>query len=608
MKACTNILKAALPVFCILSICCGQSPGSGGTSSGGLSEVKGNVVNGSWTADLKGFDPVDGGDTYSGQAINMVYEGLMQYHYLKRPFQVEPCLADGEPDISEDLRVYTFKIKKGVFFIDDECFPAGKGREAAAEDFIFSFKRIADVKTNSTGYWIFEGKIKGLDDFREHSKTSKETDYNLPIEGLQAPDPHTLQIKLTEAYPQLLYVLAMPYTKAVPREAVEYYGQEFLNHPVGTGPYKLSDWIRNSKVIFTRNEAYRDDYYPSEGGPGDRERGLLSDAGKKIPFTDQVVIHIMVESQPRWLNFMTGRLDQISIPKDSFDFAIDASNELKPEVLEKGIELFTEPSLDLTYMGFNMEDPVLGYPNPKSKLIRQAMSLAYYTKIRIKLLRNDAWAVKAWNPLPPGMPGYESYPRSAYKVFDPDRARKLLAEAGYPEGKGLPVLTYENSGNDTTARQFAELFADMMKQIGIRIKINANTWPEFDDKVKNARAQMFGMAWGADYPDPENFLQLFYGPNSSPGPNGCNYKNPEYDRLYEKMAGMSDSPERRAIIAEMIKIVNEDCPMIYMDHRLIYSLKQAWLENYKFHDIQSAQYKYYKVDQELKSRLLKEVF
>ncbi|MHC4599011.1 MAG: ABC transporter substrate-binding protein, partial [Planctomycetota bacterium] len=456
---------------------------------------EGMVLHQVLTANVKGFDTTQVGDVYSHRAQSMVFEELLQYKYLERPFQVEPCLAEAMPEVSEDGLAYVFRVRKGVHFHDDVCFdPAHetpKTREMTAADFVYSFKRIADAKNTSTGWWLLDGKIAGLNEFRDRSGASEKTDYDLEVPGLQAPDRYTFVIRLTEPYPQLLYVLTMTYLAAIPREAVEFYKEEILNHPVGTGPYRLTEWIRNYRLVFDRNPRFaegarpavggvRDDprrQYPVKGEPGDEKEGLLADAGKVIPFCDRVVFYEITEAQPQWLFFMKGRLELSTIPKDNFASAVNIrTKELTPEFHAKGIRLWTYPSLDVVYNGFNMEDPVVGdvgTPEQKARNLnlRRAMSLAFDVERQIELLRNGR-AIPATGPIPPGLEGYDPDFENPWRITDYkaalEKAKGLMAEAGYPGGKGLPVLKMESTAS-STSRQFGEYFVNCMKNIGVEI-------------------------------------------------------------------------------------------------------------------------------------------
>lgn len=555
-------------------------------------DEKDNTLNLVLPANVKGLDPITANDQYSATVMNQVYEGLLEYHFLKRPFTLQPALAETMPEVSKDGLTYTFKIRKGVKFQDNAAFKDGKGRELTANDFIYSWKRLADPRNVSEGFWIFDGKIKGLNQWAEAIKSEK-ANYDTPVEGLQAPDANTLVVKLTGVYHQLPYVLAMPFAAAVPREAVEKYGKEFLNNPVGTGPFileKPSDWVRNSKITLKRNPTYRNDTYPTEGGPGDAEKGLLADAGKPIPFVDKLVFSEIVEDQPRWQNGLKGNFDWFTIPKDNFDKAISSGNKVSDELTSKGIALDITPGLDVTYIGFNMLDPVLG----KHKLVRQAMSRAFDAKTYITKFQNGR-GIAAQGPVPPGMEGYEENYQNPNVQFDVAKAKALMTQAGFPEGKGFPELTYETMA-DSTARQNAEFFVNSMAAIGIKVKISANTWPQFQEKIKTQKAQIFGIAWGADYPDAQNFFQLFYSKNKPPGPNDTIFNNAAFDKVYEDALKLPAGPERTKLYLKMRDIVADETPWIFNTHRLGYRLIHNWVKNFKWTEVGYNYPKFIRID------------
>jgi ABC-type transport system substrate-binding protein len=556
---------------------------------------------------IKSLDAVKAGDAYSTAVMSEIYQGLMQYSYLKRPYQVEPCL--GFPEISEDGLTYTFHIRKGVYFHDHPCFPDGKGRELNAKDFEFSWKRLAQV-ADAEGWWVFDEKIVGLNDFHDTwlGRGFDEVDWEEPVEGIDVVDDYTLRIQLVKPYPQLLYVLAMTYTAAVPREEIEYYGDEAVNFAVGTGPYMFKEWVRGSKVVLVRNPNYMTETYPFPGPsaePEDLRKGLYDDAGRRLPFCDEVIFSIIIESAPQWLSFLNGELDRSAIPKDNYDSAIGPGRELTPDLRDKGIDLQISPRLDITYTAMNMEDPVLG-PNRK---LRQAIASATFIEDQIGLFYNNR-GISAQGPIPPGMGGYDPDFQSPWKPSDLDRARRLMAEAGYPyvPGRFAVEIDYEMSGESTTNRQMAEYFTSRMADIGIKINIVTNTWPAFTEKIKKKQAQIWGIAWNADYPDAENFLQLFYGPNQAPGPNGSNYQNPEFDALFERARIMQDSPERNDLYSQLAKMVVEDCPWAFGIHREQFALSQSWLKNYKYNEMRHGFIKYLRVDMDERRRMRLEKF
>ncbi len=542
-------------------------------------------------AKVKGLDPAFADDQYSGAEVLRVYDTLLDYHYLKRPYTLKPSLAEAMPEVSKDNKVYTFKLKKGVVFQDDPAFTAtnGKGRELTAEDVIYSWKRLADPKVVSTGWWILDGRVAGLNEWRDAAQKSGQADYAAPVAGLKAVDPYTLQVTLTQPSAQFLYAVAMPFAAVVPREAVERYGKEFLNHPVGTGAFRLEEFNPAQRLVWVKNPTYRDEFYPSEGEAADQAAGLLADAGKKLPLVDRVVVTIFVESQPQWLNFMSGKLDYSGIPKDSYAQAITPSKELSPEMASKGIRLFKEPMLDVTHDSFNMADPLIG----KNRHLRQAISLALPVAPLLELFYNGR-AIAAQGPIPPGLAGYDPEFKNPYRQFNLEKAKELMAKAGYPGGKGLPPIEYLTVAS-STSRQMDEFLQKNLAEIGVKLKVNASSWPEFQTAIKNRKGQMWGMAWGADYPDAENFLQLFYSKNATPGPNDSNYSNPEFDRLYEQALKLQDSPARTALYKEMVKILVEDAPWVFNVHRLGFTLVQPWVRNYKPHEFHGMT-KYHAVD------------
>lgn len=552
------------------------------------------------TLRIRGFDPVRVGDVHSWRAIAKVYEGLLQYSYLDRPYRVEPLLAEALPEVSDDGLTYTFRIRKGITFQDNPCFETGggEGRELTAEDFVYSIRRVADLKNQSSGFWAYQDRIEGLDAWRATTGGREPSDYAVPISGLQAVDRYTLRIRLTQPYPQLLWVLTTHYGFAVPHEAVDYYGEALVNHPVGTGPFRLHRWRKNYRIEYLRNpdwgEGGREERYPDRGAPGDEQNRLLRDAGALLPRVDRIVEYVVQDASTQWLLFLQGKLGLFGIARDKMESVFSDSMTLTDALVETGVEMDVSPTMVVRYCGFNMDDPVVGN-NPT---LRQALACAFdWEQWADFHLRRIAEVV---GPVPPLVAGHVERP--ARFGFDPVRARRLLAEAGYPDGidpatgKRL-VLTLElGVAESPDVRLAVDLFVSFMREIGIDMRAVYNSRASFFDRLDRRQVQMYWLSWVADYPDAENFLQLFYSPNSSPGPNHSNYRNPEVDALYEQLRPLPDSDSRTALCGDMVDHVVGDVPWIPLGVPLAYTLRQPWVRNYKPHDFPYGMEKYWGVD------------
>lgn len=527
-------------------------------------------------ARIRGFDPARSGDVASILAMAKVYEGLLQYDYTRRPYRVEPALAEALPDVSPDGLTYTFRLRADARFQDDPCFAAtgGRGRAVTAADVVYSIQRVADARNSAPGFWVFRDRIAGLDEFRARSTEGAATDYTRPVAGLQALDERTLRIGLVRPYPQLLWVLAMQYAYVVPPEAVRYYGAGFAEHPVGTGPYRLVGWRRNYRMEYVRNPTWH-------GEPG-----------LARPQIERIVQYVMDDPTTRWLAFLNGQLDLYSdIARDTWDTVMTPAGEFNPGLRRQGLVLDRLVGLDTYYLGFNMDDPVVG-PN---RALRQALSCAFQSDAWIRF--HNGRVIRATGPIPPEVAGHEEKPFPY--AYDPARARRLLAEAGYPGGVDPRTgrrleLTLELGRTDAETRESTELLVSFMEQVGVVLCPNYNNQPAFFRKIEQRQAQMFRLSWFADYPDAENFLQLFYSPNRSPGPNRVNYANPEFDRLYEQARELPDGPARTRLYAQMSDRIVADAPWIFLHHPVDYTLRHAGLENVRPSDFPYGVEKYYR--------------
>ena len=594
MKLFRNVL-ALLPVALLFA--CGG--GGGGTESAGGSgaEASGSSSSSSAAADdgLKvlhlpmrsagpgSLDPVLGSTVYDNRAASNVYETLVQYKYLKRPYELEPLLLEEMPT-TEDSVTWRFTLKKGIQFHDDPCFPDGKGRELVADDVLYSWKRLADPAYELKSWWIIKGMIKGLDELKDAAMAANELDYDAPVAGMRKIDDHTFEIELNEPRYSFMWKIAQFQLSVVPREAVETYGTGFSRHPVGTGPFlmKEEDWITNKSMVFTRNPNYHPSYYPNEWQPEDEELGLHEAAGKQLPFIDRVEITFFVQENPMWLEFKAGKLDYTQVPAENYLEAFQKRRQkLKKEFREKGIVGHAVPLLDFIFRAFNMEDPLVGGYGEKQRKLRQAIALATDLYEFNSYFYNNINVVYD-GMIPPGLDGYPEKGRGpiSWAEADLERAKELLAEAGYPGGEGLPVIDYYTSLSGNIPEQ-AELFKRQLSKIGVQLNLRLSNFAQLIEAVDKKKAPMFSFAWSSDYPDAENNLALFYGPNEAPGSNHFNYKRAEYDAMYEKILPMAPSAERTELFQKMTQMVMEDVPYIGSMARTRFYVINPWLRNYK---------------------------
>ncbi len=548
---------------------------------------------------LQTLDPADVGDTASDGVCKEFYESLYAYHYLKGPQQIIPELAAAMPDISDDGKTYRIPIKQGVTFHDDPCFPDGKGRRLTAHDFVYALKRIANVKTQSKSWFIFDGRVVGLDAFREYTKTCPDdgsVDYSRPVEGLYAEDDDTLVFKLNRPWPQLIYWLAYVPTAPMAKEAVDYYGEDIVKHPVGTGPFILKQWHRGVYLEAVRNPNYHQTLYPSEGEPGDAAADLLDDAGKQLPFIDRIFWRVIVEDQPRWLLLMRGDIDINSIPKDNFGQAVSMGTELTDDMKRRGMQLklFDEPST--FWIGMNMNDPVLGKNKPLRYAINYAIDRGKYVQII-----ESSQGKPAFGFIPLIMASYDDTVTDwSPSRYDPEKARAYLKEAEKIHGGPIPKLRLAIGRTGTKQKQTLQFLSRSLKEIGLQIETELYDWPTFLEKLRNSSHQMFFSGWMADYPDAESFLQCFYSPNAS-WPNSTNFNSPEFDALFERVSVMPDGPERTELYRRAQRMVLDEMPCAFVYHRVGYIIHHEWLENlkpdpYKADTIGFGHLKYYKID------------
>ncbi|MFM9994532.1 MAG: ABC transporter substrate-binding protein [Phycisphaerales bacterium] len=565
------------------------------------------------TDGAKNLDPVKGSTQYDNQACAQVYETLLQWKYLKRPLELEPLLLTEMPrptDNPDGTRTWKFTLKPGVKFHDDPCFPGGKGRELMTDDVFYSWKRLADPLYEYENWWLVENTIVGFDEFKAAQKAAvdagKAFDYAAPVAGFRKLSDREFEVVLKEPIFRFMYVLTQFQTAIVPREAVEKYGATFSIHPVGTGPFKVAegDWKQGISIIYRRNPNYHECVYRSElpldakAAARDRQLGFDTAAGRRLPLVDRVEVTFYVYDPPMWLDFESGKLDFTQVPPEYFEKAfVVRTRKLRPEYAARGVVDHADTLLDFIFRGFNMEDPVVGGYGEKPRKLRQALSLAYDLEFMNESFYNGTVTVYD-GPIPPGLDGYpaDGVAERSYRGPDIDEARRLLAEAGYPGGAGLPPLDYYTSRGGNQKEQ-TDREQQFLEAIGVKLNARLVDFSELIEAVNDKKAQFFSFAWGSDYPDAENNLALFYSRNKAPGANHYNYDRPEYDALYEKIRTMAPGPERTAIYERMRDMLIEDAPFIGSMGRIRYYVVNPWLRNFKPTEDFHNWYKYVDVDE-----------
>jgi len=554
-----------------------------------------------------GFDPVKVSDYYSGTVIESIFDPLLTYDYLARPAKLVANVAESLPQITDNGRTYTFKLRKGIYFASDAAFK-GRKRELTAEDYAYSVKRFLDPKNRSPYAFLFEGKIAGLDELAARAKKTGRFDYDAKVPGLEVPDRYTLRIRLTETDLNFSHILAFPLTGAVAREAIDAYGDDTNSHPVGTGPYLLRKYVRSSKITLEANPGYRGMIWDFKPGDDPRDKEIAARMkGKKLPLIGTVEISVVEETQSRWLAFERGETDMEYNLADVSPTFMAEDGKLKPEFVKRGIKLDRSVDPEITYTFFNMQEKIDGKPNPvggfgKDKIaLRRAIAMAYKIDDEIKIIRKGQ-SIKAEFPIPPGIAGHDPSYKSSIQ-YDPQTANALLDKFGYKKGAdgyrtmpdGKPLLIRYSSSPSERDRQFDELMKRSLDTIGIRVEIHKDRWPELIKAQKLCRLMMHGAAWIADYPDGDNFMQLLYGPNTGQSNNGC-YQSPEFDKLYEQSRRLPDGPERNKLYREMARVMEAQTAWILADSRYRNTLQQPRVIGFRKHPVLHAEWLYIDLD------------
>ncbi len=553
-----------------------------------------------------GMDPAQLQDLYSRTLAANMFDALYGYDYLMRPARVKPMLADGMPENSADFRTFTVRLRRGILFADDPAF-GGKKRELTAQDVVYTYKRVFDPKVKSPVLSDMEEQtLLGLADLRKQAQASGKFDYDREVEGLRALDRYTVQFRLAESRPRFIFALADPGIYGiVAREVVEKYGDQIMEHPVGTGPFVLQEWQRSSKLTFVRNPNYREEYYNEEAAADDAPAQALAARmqGKRLPIIDKVVVSIIDEPQPRWLSFLNNEHDLMERLPASFATYAIPNNKLAPNLARRGIQMERVVLSDVGLMYFNMEDPLVGGYTPQKVALRRAIGLGYNSEEEVRLPRHGQ-AIVAQGLIQPGTSGYDPAFRSEMGTFDRARAIALLDMYGYidkdgdgwrdqPDGKPLVLEMHTQGSSDS--RELDEILKKNMDAIGIKMEFKIGKWPEQLKAARPGKLMLWQLAFGADKPDGGGILQL--GTSNQVGQqNLARFRNAQFDKLYEQQSLMADGPERNAVMKQAVKIMIAYMPYKVKTHRIGTDLMQPWLIGYKRHPVAHEFWRYVDID------------
>ena len=534
------------------------------------------------------FDPAQISDLYSRTVAAGIFDAPLEFAYLARPVRLRPNTAAAMPEVSADHRSFTIRIQPGIYFDDDPAF-GGRPRELTAADYVYSIKRHYDPRWKSGNLYVLENaKILGLSELRRQAiEARKPFDYDAPVEGLRALDRYTLRIVLAEPGPRFIYNLADgSFTGALAREVVEAYGDKVGEHPVGTGPFRLAQWQRSSRITLAKNPNYREVRYDEQPPLDDARLVAIAKQfkGRRLPLVDRVQISIIEEAQPRWLSFLNAEQDVLEgVPGEFADLAIP-NNRLAPNLAKRGIGMQRLARADISFTYFGMEHPLVGGNAPAKVALRRAIALAVDVPREIALVRRGQ-AIPAQSVVAPGVWGYDAAFKSEMSEHNLPRAKALLDIFGYvdrdgdgwrDQPDGSPLLLEYATSPDQTSRQLSELWQKNMSALGLRIEFKVAKWPEQLKASRAGKLMMWGVGWSAGQPDADTFLALGYGPNKGQA-NHARFDLAAFNELYERQRVLPDGPERLALIARAKKILIACMPYKVHVHRIGTDLWQPWL-------------------------------
>jgi ABC-type transport system substrate-binding protein len=539
------------------------------------------------------LDPVQTqSDLNTRTVLAQIFEAPLCFDYLARPVRLLPATAQALPQVSADGRVFTLKIRPGIYFADDPAF-GGRRRELVAQDYVYAIQRFYDPHWKSSDLYVYESlKLPGLTELRDEAvRTRRPFDYDRPVEGLRALDRYTLRITLGEADPRFVYQLADPVLMgAVAREVVQHYGDDIGAHPVGTGAFRLKQWRRASRIVLERSPDARPLRY--EGTPADDP--VAQDiaarlAGRTLPLVDEVVADVIEEEQPRWLSFLDGTLHQLEVPAP-FRRLAAPGGRIAPFLARQGVRLQRQVRPDMAMNFFFMDHPLVGGYTPDKVALRRAIALALDSRAIIEQVLGG-FGEPAQGTVPPGTLGHDPAYRSVMSEHDPARAQALLDLHGYvdrdgdgwrEQPDGRPLLLRLAGTPTQQDRRTAEVWKRCMDAVGLRITFDVASWPELLKMSRAGSLMMWGYSWSAASPDGGFFLGIAYGPHASEA-NDPRFSLPAFDRLYERQRALPDGPERMAVMRQAQKLLAAYMPYKVHAHRVRLDLLQPQTQGWWTH-------------------------
>jgi peptide/nickel transport system substrate-binding protein len=485
---------------------------------------------------ITSLDPAFSNNQSNIWACNHLFNGLVQ---LDDQSNAKPSIAHSW-EVSEDGKTYLFHLRNDVFFQHDTLLKAN--RRVLASDFVYSFNRITNEKTASPGSWIFN---------------FVEKDSSNVLTGVKSLNDSTLEIHLSTPFPPFIGLLSAAYCSVVPHEVVEFYGKDFRKHPIGTGPFKFDRWIERTALVLHKNENYFE----------------FDANGNRLPYLDAVMISFINDKQSAFLEFLKGKLDLISGLDAGFkDDLLTPGGKMRTKYSGR-FRMETAPYLNTEYLGFIMDPNVESMKgNPLNNIkIRQAISYGFDRKKMIAYLRNSMATPGTGGIIPPGTPGFTEAETYGFD-YNPELAKKLLAEAGYPNGKGLPKITMSTT---SSYQDLCEYIQGQLSEIGIKVNVEINQSAQHRQMVAKQQLAWFRASWIADYADGENYLSLFYSKNKAPaGPNYTHYSNKNFDLLYEKSLLTQNDSLRQGLYRAMDSTAMQDAPVVILYYDRVLRLVQ----------------------------------